>query len=114
MRDGFAKSIESASVMAGGNLNEALSVSDEAVDALRQARNPRHLGTSLRINAEIAYRLRRKRAARLAIDEAVELPEQSCGFVFLPAFGSSRISSSTLSLCEYSILTRAPWETSAG
>ena len=73
MRDGFGEWIESSALLATSDVKEALPVSLQAVADLRAAENQRHLGASLRIYAEVASRIRRRREAIEAIDEAVEL-----------------------------------------
>lgn len=73
MRDGFGEWIESSALLVLGNVQDAVDVSARAVDDLRAAENRRHLGASLRVYAEAAARLQRKREAVTAIEEAVEL-----------------------------------------
>ena len=73
MRDGYGKWIESSALLAAGDVSAALPIARESVEDLRQAQNPRHLGASLRVYAEIAFRAQLKNEALEAIDQAVDL-----------------------------------------
>ena len=73
MRDGYGKWVESSALLAAGDVSAALPIARESVEDLRQAQNPRHLGASLRVYAEIALRCHLKNEALEAIDQAVDL-----------------------------------------